>query len=89
MEIIAEVDEDEIIRVAFGEFIRKLPSKSSVVIFREIFKHGDKFMRDNVGLAINRYGDKRFVKLLEEAIENEEISRLKENLQQVLDELEE
>lgn len=87
MDILATVDDLDILQRSFQEIINNFPIDSSIIIAEQIFMHGGKYMRDAIRLAINYNGSKEFAEILQQAIDKESINTLKKNLQQVLDNL--
>jgi len=85
----AEVENEEIFGKMLEYIFTELPSKSNVIIARELFENLTwNVLRDKVQLAIRYNGDKEFISLLKEVIEKEKSPLLKKQMEETLNELE-
>lgn len=85
MYIGAEVDDDEVFGDMLEYVFKKIPSKSKVIIAKELLENLTwNILRDRVLLAILENEDKEFIPLLEEFIDKEKNSFLKEQIKHTI-----
>ncbi len=87
IEITVEVEDGEVTREAFAYLFKKLPLNSFVTICREVFEHGDRYLRDYISLAILQIDHPSLIPFMEWAVFGEKNQSLKYDLEKILETL--
>jgi len=85
----AEVEDEEVFGKMLEYIFTKLPSKSKIIIAKELFENLSwNVLRDSVQLTIRYNGDKEFIPLLKKVIKKEKSPLLKKQMEETLEEIE-
>lgn len=85
MYISAEVDDDEVFGDMLEYVFTKLPSKSKVIVAKELFENLSwTVLKDRIISAILDNEDKEFIPLLQELFDKENNSFLKEQIEHTI-----